>query len=326
MRQTNSESGLPTLDLNLLRLFDAVYRARSVSRAAQALNLSQPATSQGLTRLRLQLRDALFVRAGGGLRPTPRADRLAAVVQQTLRRLEDALHEREAFDPARADLTLRLHLSDIGEARFLPDLLAALHQRSTGIRVQSTPMPHEQIARALDSAMLDFAIGYLPRVQGTQQVALMRDRYAVLLRVGHPLLRAAATQPGPPRLSDLHQLEVVAVRSHEETLRIVEQLGLTQRLVSAHFLALPAIVRQTDLGVVMPRAIAQDFAAAGGFVIVEAGLPKTDFTVSLHWSERMENDPAHRWMRALLLELFASSPRPGQPRTTVHARQALSNI
>jgi DNA-binding transcriptional LysR family regulator len=301
MRRTNTAGGPVPLDLNLLRLFDAVYRTRSVSRAALALGLSQPAASQGLTRMRLQLRDALFVRAGGGVRPTPRAERLAAAVQTALRTLEDALNEREAFDPARASMTMRLHLSDIGEARFLPELLATLHQRAPNARVQSMPMPHEQIASALDGALLDFAIGYLPSVQGTKKTELLRDRYAVLLRAGHPLLRG---QGRGMRLADLKKLEVVAVRSHAETLRIVQLLGLTQRLVSAHFLALPAIVRHTDLGVVMPRAIAQGFAAAGGFAIVEAGLPKSDFTVSLHWSERLENDPAHRWMRALLLELF----------------------
>jgi DNA-binding transcriptional LysR family regulator len=302
MRQSNigGGEGLP-LDLNLLRLFDAVYRTRSVSRAALALGLSQPAASQGLTRMRLALRDALFVRAGGGVRPTPRADRLAGAVQQALRLLHEALSERSAFDPARSAMTLRLHLSDIGEARFLPELLAALHRQAPNTRVQSTPLPHGEIAAALDGALLDFAIGYLPSVQGTRKVELLRDRYAVLVRDGHPLLRSA---PRGPRLADLKKLEVVAVRSHAETLRLVQHLGLAQRLVSAHFLALPAIVRATDLGVVMPRAIAQGFAAGGGFAIVEAGLPRSEFTVSLHWSERMENDLAHRWMRQLLVGLF----------------------
>lgn len=304
MRPTNTSSPALALDLNLLRLFDAVYRTRSVTQAALALGLSQPAASQGLTRLRLQLRDALFVRAGGGVRPTPRAERLAAAVQQALRTVEAAINEDTSFDPASAAMTMRLHLSDIGEARFLPELLAALHRRAPHTRVQSMPVPHEQIAAALDGALLDFAIGYLPTVQGTQRVELLRDRYAVLLRQGHPLLRPST----PPRLSDLSQLEVVAVRSHAETLQIVQRLGLVQRLVSAHFLALPDIVRHTDLGVLMPRAIAWRFAELGGLEVVEAGLPRSDFTVSLHWSQRLENDPAHRWMRQLLIELFRDRP------------------
>jgi len=297
----------PPLDLNLLRLFDAVYRTRSVSRAAALIGLSQPAASQGLTRMRLQLRDALFVRAGGGVRPTPRADRLAAVVRQTLDQLERALNERDSFDPALAEMVMRLHLSDIGEARFLPELLAMLHQRAPRCRVESSPWPHEQIATALDGAQLDFAIGFLPSVQGTRRIELVRDRYAVLLRRGHPLLAASGTRRAP-RLADLKRLEVVAVRSHAETSRIVQRLGLTQRLVSAHFLALPAIVRATDLGVVMPRAIAQGFANGGDFAIIDAGLPRSDFIVSLHWSARVEHDPVHQWMRALLLELFRNKP------------------
>src|SRR5688572_32076503 len=103
------------LDMNLLRLFEAVYRLGSVSRAALALGLSQPAASQGLTRLRLQLRDALFVRAPGGVRPTPRADRLAQAVQSAIAILEAAFNENETFDPQQSQMSLRLHLSDIGE-------------------------------------------------------------------------------------------------------------------------------------------------------------------------------------------------------------------
>ena len=290
-------------DLNLLRLFDAIHRTRSVSRAALALGLSQPAASQGLSRLRLQLRDALFVRAGGGVRPTPRAERLAGAVRDALRTLEAALLERTHFDPASAEMRIRLHLSDIGEARFLPELLAALHQRAPRVRVESRAWPHEEIAAALDGALLDFAIGYLPAVHGMRRVELLRDRYALLVRAGHPLLRRG--RGGVPRLADPARLEVVAVRSHAEALRIVQTLGLTQRLVSANFLALPAIVRSTDLGVVMPRAIARGFAAGGEFAVVEAGLEAAaDFTVSLHWSERLEADTAHRWVRELLVELF----------------------
>lgn len=309
MHETNSDA---PLDLNLLRLFDALYRMRSVSRAAEALGLSQPAASQGLTRLRLRLHDALFVRAGGAMQPTPRAERLAGDVQQGLRLLEGALAGQRSFAPTEAALTLRLHLSDIGEARFLPDLLAALHREAPRMRVHSRPLPHEQITAALDTGQIDFAIGYLPGVQDTRRTELLRDRYAVLLRAGHPLLAG----PGAaPRLADLKRLEVVAVRSHAETLRIVQLLGLTQRLVSAHFLALPAIVRATDLGVVMPRAIAQGFAESGDFAIVDTGLPRSSFTVSLHWSARFEADPAHQWLRQLLLRLFqghGARARPGR--------------
>jgi DNA-binding transcriptional LysR family regulator len=297
------------LDLNLLRLFDAVYRLRNVSRAAEVLNLSQPAASQGLTRLRLQLKDPLFMRAAGGVRPTPRAQRLAAAVQAALGTLEQALGEFERFDPAASRMALRLHLSDIGEARFLPALMAALGREAPGVTVRSEWLPHEEIAAALDGGRLDFAIGFLPSVLETRQVPLLSDRYVVLVNARHPL----ATQPGPVDAAALRELGFVAVRSHGETLRMLQQLGLQERvqLNCSNFLALPAIVRSTALAVILPQAVAQDFMQRGGCAVVELALPQPEFTVSLHWSRRFEADAAQRWVRELVVRLFSQGdPRP----------------
>lgn len=305
------------LDLNLLRVFDAIYRAGSVSRAAALLGMAQPATSQALTRLRLLFKDPLFVRAGGGVAPTPRAQRMAHGVQSALATVQAVLHADDAFDAATAQATLRLHLSDIGEARFLPQLMAALHARAPGVRAETMPWPHEQIALALDSGALDFALGFLPSVQGTQHAEVLDDRYGVLLREGHPLVarqgrrgggagRVTGARRRPWGAEELAQLEYVAVRSHAQTLRILRMLRLESRvrLTAAHFLAVPAIVRQTDLGVLMPLEIATDFVSRGGYTLVDAALPAQRFTVSLHWSPRYENDPLLRWARALILELF----------------------
>ena len=290
------------IDLNLLRVFDAIYSTRNVSRAAERLGLTQPAASQGLTRLRLLLGDALFVRAPGGVAPTPRSERLAVAVQQALATLEQALGEASQFDPAASGKTFRLHLSDIGEARFLSPLMAELHQRAPGLRLESSPWPHDQIAQALDSGAIDFALGYLPSVTETQRAHVLQDRYSILLRAGHPLLAGQTLA-----LADLRQLDFVAVRSHAQTLRILQLLKLDGqvRLTAAHFLALPAIVRESDLGVLMPLNIARGFVAAGGYAIAEPDMPARDFSVSLHWSRRFETDPGNVWLRQTLLALFA---------------------
>jgi DNA-binding transcriptional LysR family regulator len=298
------------LDMNLLRVFDAVYRTRNVSRAAEVLALSQPATSQALTRLRLLLKDALFVRGAGGVSPTPKADRLAQAVRTAISTVEAALSEAEQFDPASSQKIFRFHLSDIGEARFLPALMAALHRNAPGVRVQSSPLPHGDISAALDSGRLDFAIGFLPSVHDTQHVELLHDCYVVLLRSGHPVFDKKPTRA--IGLKQLAKLEYVAVRSHAETLRILQLLRLEDRLrlTASHFLALPAIVRSTELGAVMPKEIAAGFAAGGGYTLVEPRLPLRNFTVSLHWSRRFDADPALVWLRELLVSLFKGS-RPG---------------
>ena len=292
---------LKDIDLNLLRLFDAVYRTRNVSRAAELLDLTQPAASQGLSRLRTLVQDPLFMRTAGGVQPTPKAQRLADPVRLALATLEQALGESAGFDPARATRTFQLHLSDIGEARFLPELMVALRERAPGVRVQARPLPREQVTEALDAGRIDFAIGFLPMVRETQRVRLLDDRYVVLLREGHPFTRRRRS--GAALLQAMAELEFVAVRSHADTLRILQQCKLQERLrlVIEHFLALPVIVRGTDLAAILPRKLASGFE---GHAIVEPAFPQRDFTVSLHWSRRFEAEPGNRWLRALIEELF----------------------
>lgn len=297
---------IEVVDLNLLRLFDAVYRARNVSRAAEALGLTQPAASHGLGRLRLLLKDALFTRAPGGVAPTPRAERLAVAVQSALGTLEEALGESDRFEPGHSRKTFRIHMSDIGEWRFLPALMARLGEVAPGVRMETLSMAPGEIAPALDSGRIDFAFGFLPQVRDTQRAQLLKDRYIVLLRKGHPFVRGG--RRGKALLETLQELEYVAVRTHAETLRILQLLNLEDRvrLTTEHFMVLPAIVKATDLAVVMPRSIARGFADESGYAIVEPAFPLRDFAASLHWSKRFEADPANSWLRGVVSELFTA--------------------
>ncbi len=129
----------------------------------------------------------------------------------------------------------------------------------------------------------------------------------MLLRAGHPFVRKQRTSAR--LLQALRELEFVNVRTHGDTLRILQHLQLQDRLrlTTEHFLVLPGIVRATDLAVVMPRNIAQGFADGGGYAIVEPPLPGRDFAVSLHWSRRFETDPATSWMRELITGLYESA-------------------
>lgn len=295
---------LDTVDLNLLRLFDAVYAARSVTRAAERLGLTQPAASQGLSRLRALIHDPLFMRAPGGVRPTPKAERLAPAVASALATLALALGEGAVFDPATSQRCFRLHMSDIGEGRFLPELMVELREQAPGVRLETLPLPRGEIADALDAGRIDFAFGFLPMVQGMRHVELLRDRYVVLLRAGHPFLRRLPT--GARLRQALRGLEYVAVRSHADTLRLLQRLQAEDRvrLTTEHFTVLPDIVRATDLAVVMPRNIAEGFAAGGGYAIVEPPVSGREFPVALHWSRRFEAEPGNAWLRGVVTGLF----------------------
>jgi DNA-binding transcriptional LysR family regulator len=295
------------LDLNLLRLFAEVHRLGSVSRAAEALGLTQPAASQGLARLRHQLKDPLFVRAPGGVKPTARANELAGTVRDTLQALGQAIDASVHFDPRSSRRLFRLHMSDIGEARFLPHLMAMLTREAPGVRLATLPLPPGHIGDALDNGEIDFAFGFLPQVKQTRQQVLLKDRYAVMLRDGHPALVAmqeASTRAARQRV--LQGLGFVAVRSHADTLRILQHEGLEERLrlTTQNFMVLPTIVRETDLGAIMPQSIGQGLSREWGCTVVDPGFDRSEMTVSLHWSHRFEAEAGHRWFREQVTGLY----------------------
>jgi DNA-binding transcriptional LysR family regulator len=209
---------------------------------------------------------------------------------------------------------LRVHLSDIGEARFLPELVQTLQRHAPGIRLEAVPLLHDKIGPALDNGQLDLAIGFLPEVADTLHQPLLSDRYVVLMRQGHPVAQRwcqlqKAEAGVDPSQDVLAELEFAAVRTHSDTLRILELMHWQHRLrlTVSHFLSLPGIVRSSDLAVLMPRNFAQGFAEAGGMAIIEPDLPRRDFTVSMHWSQRFDKDPGLQWLRETVSQLFSSS-------------------
>src|SRR5690606_23755842 len=196
------------VDLNLLRLFDAIYTHQKISLAADMLGISQPAASQGLTGRPALLADRLFVRAPGGVRPTPRAERLAASVRNALEILGQALADTAEFDPAQSQRLFRIQMmSDMGDERYLPKLMQEIEQRAPGVRVEVVDMLQADLSMAFDNAEGDFAFGFLPRLQGCYFQPLFDDRYVVFFRDSHPSLRQLSGTRPP--VSILQSLEFV---------------------------------------------------------------------------------------------------------------------
>ena len=288
------------LDLNLLQTFNAVHAEGSVSRAAERLGLSQPTVSHGLKRLRLLYNDPLFVRTQGGMAPTAKADRLAAAVRHALHVLDVAIQEGERYDPQASERTFRLHMSDVGETVFLPRLMNVLARGAPNIRLETFQLDDKDIAPALESGRIDLALGYIPALTDVERVALLSERYVVLMRAAHPLARRRATRAA------LGKLQYAIVRSHGATARALKDLGLSGniRLSMPHFLVLPRILAETDLAVVMPARLADVFREMGEYAVwrPRVGLPA--FDVSVHWSWRYAGDPGARWLRELIVTLF----------------------
>jgi DNA-binding transcriptional LysR family regulator len=149
-------------DLNLLTVFDAVLAERSISRAAGRLDLSQPAVSNALARMRKATGDRLFVRLGNAMVPTPYAQGIADPIRQALTGIRIALGASQEFDPATSPRSFAIFLTDLGEAFFLPRLLARLNRIAPGVHIRTLPMPPEAAEDALRNGEVDLAIGNLP--------------------------------------------------------------------------------------------------------------------------------------------------------------------
>src|SRR3954449_924435 len=150
------------VDLNLLRVFDAVLRERAVTAAAARLGLTQPAVSNALARLRAVFGDALFVRTPAGMEPTPFARGVAEPVRQALALLESALSHGPGFEPATATRPFRFYMSDVGQVEFLPPLVERVQRMAPGVKLEAVALDIEAIAAALGSGALDVAVGFLP--------------------------------------------------------------------------------------------------------------------------------------------------------------------
>ena len=294
------------VDLNLLKIFDAIYAERSVSRAARRIGLTQPSVSHGLARLRLLFEDALFVRVKGGVEPTPVARRIAPALADAMHAVQTVLDDARTFDPASAERVFRVHMSDLGEMVFLPPLMRALRERAPGIALETRQLEWAELAAALESGSVDMAIGHLPSLVGAfAHQLLFREEYVTLRRAKTPGEREATGRRARA------VPDYIAVTSHPPTLAILRESGLIDRvkLSIPHFMVVPAILAEIDYAVIVPRTVARSFRRFGLQRIAPLPIPQRHFDVGLFWTRRQGAEPGHAWLRALLVELFRETPR-----------------
>lgn len=293
------------LDLNLLRVFDAVLRGRSVTTAARNLGLTQPAVSNALARLRALFDDALLVRTPTGMDATPFARELAQPVRQALALLESALAHGPGFDPATSTRAFRFYMSDLGQTEFLPPLVERVQRVARGVRLEAVAMEVDDIDDALAAGSLDLAVGFLPGLgPPVQRRALFRDPYVCLMRADHPAIRDRLTRKSFLAVS--HAL--VSYRGgHRVIEEALERAGLARRIALRvpHFTVVPMVLERTDLILTLPSRVARVLERRGKFKALPPPVPIPPAEVAAHWHERFERDPGGRWLREMVVRLFA---------------------
>lgn len=293
---------LSQLDLNLLRVFDAVARERHVTRAAQRLNLSQPAVSNALARLRLALGDELFLRRPGGVEPTALAMALAVPVADALDRLAETLSVRAPFDPPTARRVFPVAFSEYAEAALAPRVLARMAGEAPGCLLAIRHADRTNAEALLERGDAQLAIAVLPEPGALYtRVRLLPEAFVTLMRADHPLASGEFTLE---RFISVPHLLHSPNGSRDGAMDVVlGAQGLTRRLgaVVAHLSAVPQILARTEMIITLSARLARQMSEAHGLAMREPPVNVRHTRLSLIFHRRFEADPGHAWLRRMLL-------------------------
>ncbi len=293
----------PDLDLNLLAALDGLLAEAGVAGAARRLGLSASAMSRTLARLRAATGDPLLVRAGGRMVLTPHAEALRERTRQALQDARAVLRPSgDTLDPSTLARTFVIRANDGFVDVFAARLIAAAAAAAPGVRLRFAPKP-DKTAGPLREGAVDLEIGVLGEMAPEVRLqALFRDRFVGVVRAGHPL--AAEPAVDAARYAALgHVVASRRGRVEGPVDTALAALGLARRIAAIvpGFPAALAVVRASDLSTVLPAS----FCGAGGgdlgvhaFALPVATAP---ITVSQMWHPRLDADPAHRWLRRLVL-------------------------
>lgn len=305
------------VDLSLTRVLCAIYEAGSVSRAASALCITQPTVSHALARLRVEMRDVLFVRTATGMTPTPRASQLYLSFREAIRLVDQAVDEIKTFEPKNSERRFRLSMTDIGEMVFLPPILQALHASAPKIAIEIRQVAILDLMRALDVGEIDFALGNLPDLRPFAcHDLIFQENYVCILRPDHPIAGGGLSLEA--FLDAQHAAVVSPFSGHQMIEEVLKREGLSRNTVLelGHFTSVPDIIARTNLLMTVPSRVAAIFQKTHGLLVVPLPLAAPSFDVEVNWHKRREADSGHTWMRGLLVKALASVRSLERPSAT----------
>lgn len=284
------------IDLNLLRVFFAIWDLRSLTAAGERLGLTQPAISHALRRLRDRFGDPLFVRVANRMLPTDAAVRLHEPLDQAFELLNHALQSGIVFDPRVTERTFRVAMSDIAEAYILPRLMNELSRISPFVRVDIVPLFPDSVVSSMRSGEIDLAIGAI-NVSDKDCISVdtFSDKYICLVRAGHPIADSRLTR------SSLAKLHFFFARTTSSIYQLAEQRLADEDVrpriaVRGHFTTAPETVRHSDLAAIFPRLLALGLHRANDFRLLDLPFALPPIDVKVHSHARFANDTGIRWM------------------------------
>jgi DNA-binding transcriptional LysR family regulator len=305
-------ANLMSFDLNLLRVLDALLQEGSTVKAGARVGLSQPAVSAALGRLRHALGDPLFIRRGSGLEATEYARQLQAPLSEVMTRIERLVAGPQTFDPARTDRTFRLSSTDFYAELLMPALAERLSREAPGLRVNLVDLIGDNYLEALDTYGVHMAL--LPNTETpdwVDSVPVHRSSFVLVARRGHPRLERAGVRPGETVPLDLfcdlgHVLMSPEGRNRGPGDDALARVGRERRVVMTmpFFSGVYRSVADSDLVALLPRQLARRIGAKANLDIYLSPVPITPALLIMAWPRRMTTDPAHAWLRQVILDLL----------------------
>jgi DNA-binding transcriptional LysR family regulator len=295
-----------SIDLNLLSVFQEVYRERQISAAARRLGLTQSAVSNALARLRRTFGDELFVRTAHGMQPTPLAQQMAEPIGAAMAQVALALSQRSRFDPATSTRRFTLAMTDVGEVYFMPVLVERCRALAPGVEIASLRANALSLKEDMETGRVDLAIGAFEDVsEALFQRQLFRQRFVSMFRSSHPLARG--TVDLARFVASTHLIVDAAQSPYDRINVLLEKAGVAAqaRFRVPHFTAVPYIVAASDLVVTVPQKLAESAASPFGLKWIEPPLQLPTLQTNVFWHRRFNHDPGIQWLRGLIVDVFA---------------------
>ena len=298
-------------DLNLLRVFSAVYAEGHIGRAAKRLGMTQPAVSHAIQRLRNSVGDPLFIRTGKGVEPTARADEMSASVQDSLESAMAAITAANSFDPATSNRVFHIGLPDHAVAKYAPLIYDAFSRLAPELCIHLHDALTPEAIRLVEYGEIDMAAGVIEDLpKRFKSIPLFNSQIVVIASKQNPYIQGKIDLAGYRKARHLMYSASrpmnVALSEGLAKLGITRDIGMT---ISGH-LAAPLIVSHSDLIATVSRELAEPYAEKYGLQILKPPFDIPDIQISLFWHVRNDRDAGHQWLREMAAKM------------TLHERQA----
>ncbi|WP_371842724.1 LysR substrate-binding domain-containing protein [Microbulbifer echini] len=296
---------LRSLDLNLLPIFDALMLEQNLTRAAIKLHMSQPAVSAALKRLRATYEDELFIRTAKGLRPTERALSLHPSIHQALTTVRSGL-QQTPFNYRKAEQEFSIVMPDVVETLMIPGFSEWLREYAPGIKLTVLPDESEMTTRMISNGEVDLIIDYLP-VESPNYVTqpISEEELVIIVGKHNKKIGNAISEKSFQTLPQVSLLRGNPMGSPMERLARPQKLQRNICLRIPHLSSFPYVVSTTDLiGVVPARMMHSAHYKALPVRMLKLPMAFPKVLLQLTWHKSQTVNPAHRWVREKILELY----------------------